>query len=199
MSCQYGGCCFICLSTYWHRNLHDDKTIDKLKVMTSYELDVLPLLWHNVLFRNARFCEHVCYSWLRRSKRPMILSSNGVNATEFTDYNLVQEEALQLEELLDGLIRGIKRRAQIIDSKEHLLIFAQRSNGRKQRITWLPNGQQKIYGTWFGLAESLIEQYTVNLEHEDVHEREMRVIIWKHFIFSLLQHLIEYSSTITRT
>lgn len=79
--------------------------------------------------------------------------------------------------------------------QEHLLVFARKSGGRKQRVTWLPSGQQKIRGTWFGLAESLIEQYSVNLELEDVHEREMRVIIWKHFIFALLQHLIEYSNS----
>ncbi|VDL70608.1 unnamed protein product [Nippostrongylus brasiliensis] len=85
----------------------------------------------------------------------------------------------------------------VTGSTEHLLVFARKCGGRKQRVTWLPSGQQKIRGTWFGLAESLIEQYSVNLELEDVHEREMRVIIWKHFIFALLQHLIEYSSSNT--
>ncbi|KAK6049804.1 hypothetical protein COOONC_12691 [Cooperia oncophora] len=167
--------------------------------MSAYELDVLPLLWRNVLFKNAHFCEHVCHSWLNRSKRPMVPSGNGMSKAELfrevTDYELVQKEALRLEEMLDGLIDGMKRRAQITENKEHLLIFARKSGGRKQRVTWLPSGQQKIRGTWFGLAESLIEQYSVNLELEDVHEREMRVIIWKHFIFALLQHLIEYSTS----
>ncbi|VDM66404.1 unnamed protein product [Strongylus vulgaris] len=102
---------------------------------------------------------------------------------------------MRLEEMLDGVMDGIKRRAQIIDNKDYLLIFARKSGGRKQRVTWVPSGQRKIRGTWFGLAESLIEQYSANLEMEDVHEREMRVIIWKHFIFALLQHLIEYCSS----
>ncbi|XGW12689.1 hypothetical protein V3C99_013392 [Haemonchus contortus] len=195
MSSQHGGCCFICLSTYWHRNLHNEKMKDKLKIMSAYELDILPLLWRNVLFKNAHFCEHVCHSWLNRSKRTMVLTGSGVSKLEGTDYDLVQKEALRLEEMLDGLIDGMKRRAQITENKEHLLVFARKSGGRKQRVTWLPSGQQKIRGTWFGLAESLIEQYSVNLELEDVHEREMRVIIWKHFIFALLHHLIEYSTS----
>ncbi|EYC07477.1 hypothetical protein Y032_0070g453 [Ancylostoma ceylanicum] len=168
--------------------------VDKLKIMSAYELDILPLLWRNVLFKNAHFCEHVCHSWLNRSKRAMALSGTGLPMSEVADYDLIQKEALRLEEMLDGLIDGIRRRAQITDNKEYLLIFARKSGGRKQRVTWLPSGQRKIRGTWFGLAESLIEQYSANLELEDVHEREMRVIIWKHFIFAMLQHLIEYSS-----
>ncbi|VDL78699.1 unnamed protein product [Nippostrongylus brasiliensis] len=79
MSSQHGGCCFICLSPYWHRNLHNEKMKDKLKVMSAYELDILPLLWRNVLFKNAYFCEHVCHSWLNRSKRPLVLTSNGMS------------------------------------------------------------------------------------------------------------------------
>ncbi|KAK6018315.1 hypothetical protein OSTOST_16109 [Ostertagia ostertagi] len=134
----------------------------------------------NVLFKNAHFCGHVCHSWLNRSKRALVLTSNGVTRkAEITDYELVQKEALRLEEMLDGLIDGMKRRAQITENKEHLLVFARKSGGRKKRVTWLPSSQQKIRGTWFGLAQSLIEQYSVNLELEDVHEREMRVIIWK--------------------
>ncbi|EYC07476.1 hypothetical protein Y032_0070g453 [Ancylostoma ceylanicum] len=194
MTRQHGGRCFICLSPYWHRNLHNEKMVDKLKIMSAYELDILPLLWRNVLFKNAHFCEHVCHSWLNRSKRAMALSGTGLPMSEVADYDLIQKEALRLEEMLDGLIDGIRRRAQITDNKEYLLIFARKSGGRKQRVTWLPSGQRKIRGTWFGLAESLIEQYSANLELEDVHEREMRVIIWKHFIFAMLQHLIEYSS-----
>ncbi|VDO82981.1 unnamed protein product [Heligmosomoides polygyrus] len=167
MSSSHGGCCFICLSPYWHRNLHNEKMKDKLKIMSAYELDILPLLWRNILFKNAHFCEHVCHSWLNRSKRPMVSTSNGM----------------------------LKPAENHFTFQEHLLVFARKSGGRKQRVTWLPSGQQKIRGTWFGLAESLIEQYSVNLELEDVHEREMRVIIWKHFIFALLQHLIEYSNS----
>lgn len=72
------------------------------------------------------------------------------------------------------------------------------SLGKKQRVTWRPSGGKKISGTWFGLAESLIEQFCAHLDLEDVHEREMRVIVWKHFILALVQYLIEFSSGTNR-
>ncbi|KHJ87987.1 hypothetical protein OESDEN_12224 [Oesophagostomum dentatum] len=113
---QHGGRCFICLSPYWHRNLHNEKMKDKLKVMSAYELDILPLLWRNVMFKNAHFCEHVCHSWLNRSKRAMVLSGSNIRMSEVSDYELIQKEALRLEEMLDGLMDGIRRRAQITDN-----------------------------------------------------------------------------------
>ncbi|KAK6737086.1 hypothetical protein RB195_019651 [Necator americanus] len=197
MTRQHGGRCFICLSPYWHRNLHNEKMKEKLKIMSAYELDILPSLWRNVLFKNAHFCEHVCHSWLNRSKRATGQTNDELRMPEGADYDLIQKEAVRLEEMLDGLIDGIRRRAQITDNKDYLMIFVRKRGGRKQRVTWLPSGQRKIRGTWFGLAESLIEQYSANLELEDVHEREIRVIVWKHFILALLQLLIEYSSSNT--
>uniref|UniRef100_A0A1I7WE61 Uncharacterized protein n=1 Tax=Heterorhabditis bacteriophora TaxID=37862 RepID=A0A1I7WE61_HETBA len=98
--------------------------------MSAYELDTLPILWRNVLFKNAHFCEHVCHSWLTRSQRLMVLSSNGIYKPEPTDYEFVQKEALRLEEMLDGLIEGIKKKGQIIDSKarEQKILFFVRKN-----------------------------------------------------------------------
>ncbi|CAD6196918.1 unnamed protein product [Caenorhabditis auriculariae] len=189
------GACFVCLSPYWHRNLHNELLVDKVKVMSAYELDTLPLLWRNVMFKNTHFCEHVCHSWLSRSMWLKKLNTNrSYKPAESMDFEFLRKEALRLENMMDEVMAMLKRRQQISDCREYLLIFANRTYSKKNQLTWQPSKGQNIVGSWYGLAEALIEQYCSYLDLEDVHEREQRLLIWKHYAIALTHHLVDLNT-----
>ncbi|CAJ0569654.1 unnamed protein product, partial [Mesorhabditis spiculigera] len=148
-------------------------------------MELLPELWKNVIQRNPNFCDHVCHAWLARSLRLMELQNGHMSSREGIEKNN--------EQIPESSFIGVYTTKSYGNKKKRAGLFKQASVSIKKvgKVTWKPSGQRKITGTWFGLAESLIEQYNAHImDVEEVHEREMKLIVWKHFILALAQCLL---------
>ncbi|KAF8363574.1 hypothetical protein PRIPAC_90497 [Pristionchus pacificus] len=182
--------CTACLSPYRHRNLHTDTSSEQR--LSPFETECLPRLWRETLLKNPLFCEHVVHSWMGRLARRRALhktTTNKLPDSASTSTQFVSREGERLLFFLNNLVEGVEQKEQVFDKRDQLISFAA-SQG------WLSGWGPR----WWGrrkeamaalnlLSESLIEQFIVQLDMEDVHERELFLIVWKHFVLSLVTSL----------
>ncbi|GMT14991.1 hypothetical protein PFISCL1PPCAC_6288, partial [Pristionchus fissidentatus] len=180
--------CTACLSPYRHRNLHSDSSEQRL---SPFETECLPRLWRETMLKNPLFCEHVVHSWMTRlaKRRALHKTTSSRSPDPSTDADFVSREGGRLCLFLNALAEGIEQKEQVFDKRDILISFA----GSQGWLTgWGPRwwGRRKeSMGALMLLSESLVEQFIVQLDMEDVHQRELFLIVWKHFILSLVSSL----------
>ncbi|GMR36852.1 hypothetical protein PMAYCL1PPCAC_07047, partial [Pristionchus mayeri] len=176
--------CTACLSPYRHRNLHSDSSTEQR--LSPFETECLPRLWRETLLKNPLFCEHVVHSWMGRLGRRRALHKN---PSPPPDSQFVSREGERLLFFLNNIVDGVEQKEQVFDKRDQLTSFAA-SQGWLSG--WGPRwwGRKKeALGALNLLSEALVEQFIVQLDMEDVHERELFLIVWKHFVLSLVSSL----------